>query len=478
MEGLDKHYENISNKYANGGTTQEVFHFNTPTGEKSSLSYLQQVLVRTKAFKNWFGDWEMAARLFLQDGKDNFEKHYKDVSKVLDYNTLEPRVVYHGTRVENEFFVFDATREAGQGRPYGYFAHNIEYSQNFTTSSQRGHSAAKPFLYQCFVNIRNPFMAIGQQYEGKSRNAEDWLIIIIATIMWDKYGMIQSTPQTQGLVLAVKSQIGKYLENTWNGGSQPFWVSMARDINKEFKFFLLSYNYDGIFYGEQFSDPYDIDDPAQYTRAVCIFDSNQVKLADGRNIDFDPMNVDIRFKEGGKLMEQEEESPNDKNMNKREHLRSILVGEKYAEGGKVVGKQLSDTNDGKKGGYFKGRSHAEGGIKAYNVDTGQHIEVEGEEVIITKGAVSDTQKREFEGEMLTNREILSRINQSGGGVSFEDGGEIKGHECGCSGKKYKYGGELMEDFNIMRKMNEPFNLAQNNLKQARSFVDDLISKMR
>ena len=177
-------------------------------------------------------------------------------------------------------------------------------------------------------------------------------------------------------------------------------------------------------------------------------------------------------------MEQEQESPNDKNMNKREHLRSILVGEKFAEGGKVVGKQLSDNNDGKKGGYFKGRSHAEGGIKAYNVDTGQHIEVEGEEVIITKGAVSDSQKREFEGEMLTNREILSRINQSGGGVAFEDGGEIKGHECGCSGKKYKYGGELMEDFNIMRKMNEPFNLAQKNLKQARSFVDDLVSKMR
>ena len=228
MEGLDKHYEDISKKYANGGTIQEVFHLTTPTGEKSSLSYLQQVLVRTKAFKNWFGDWEMAARLFLQDGKDNFEKHYKDVSKVLDYNTLEPRVVYHGTRVENEFFVFDATREAGQGRPYGYFAHNIEYSQNFTTSSQRGHSGAKPYLYQCFVNIRNPFMAIGQQYEGKSRSAEDWLYIITASIMWDKYGKIEKNSQTEGLALAVISQISKYLENTWRGSKEPFWVAMAR----------------------------------------------------------------------------------------------------------------------------------------------------------------------------------------------------------------------------------------------------------
>jgi hypothetical protein len=80
--------------------------------------------------------------------------------------------------------------------------------------------------------------------------------------------------------------------------------------------------------------------------------------------------------------------------------------------------------------------------------------------------------------MMTNREILSRINQSGGGVSFAEGGELNGDSCGCSGKKFKYGGELMEDFNILRKMNEPFSTIQKNLKQSRSFVDDLVSKMK
>jgi hypothetical protein len=155
----------------------------------------------------------------------------------------------------------------------------------------------------------------------------------------------------------------------------------------------------------------------------------------------------------------------------------LITGEKYEVGGTVVTKHGSG-NDGKKGGYFKGRSHADGGIKAINKDTGQLIEVEGEEVIITKDAVNDTEKREFEGEMLTNREILSRINQSGGGVAFEDGGELHGSSCGCSGKKYKFGGEMLEDFNIIRLMSKPQKTISTSFSNAREFADLLVKKMQ
>jgi hypothetical protein len=167
-------------------------------------------------------------------------------------------------------------------------------------------------------------------------------------------------------------------------------------------------------------------------------------------------------------------------MNKKMKLGALLFGDTYAEGGEVIDADGNKTNDGKKGGYFKGRSHSEGGIKAVNVDTGQLIEVEGNEVIITKGAVADDTLREFEGEMLTNKQILSKINQSGGGVSFEEGGELKegGHTCGCSGKKYNYGGQLMEDYNILRSLNDPYDASKVAVNKARSLVDDLISKMK
>ncbi len=121
-------------------------------------------------------------------------------------------------------------------------------------------------------------------------------------------------------------------------------------------------------------------------------------------------------------------------------------------GGVLVGKRQGQTiihDKGSEGGYFVGRLHKEGGIKGINKSTGQPIEVQGGEVIITAPAVADQTKREFEGEMLTNREILSKINEKGGGVSLENGGEIL-----INGTAYNYGGMTMTDYEIMQKMNE------------------------
>jgi hypothetical protein len=103
---------------------------------------------------------------------------------------------------------------------------------------------------------------------------------------------------------------------------------------------------------------------------------------------------------------------------------------------------------GNAGGMLVGKRHSEGGIKAVNKSTGQPLEMEGGETVITRNAVSDNTKREFEGEMLTNRQILSKINVSGGGVSFAEGGDVP-YKCACSGKKYKYGGDLIPDYHIV-----------------------------
>lgn len=65
-------------------------YMKAPNGERSNLSERQWLQVRTKAFKDWFGDWE---------------KDPKHSSKVVDENG-EPLVVYHGTRFAG-FTVFD-----------------------------------------------------------------------------------------------------------------------------------------------------------------------------------------------------------------------------------------------------------------------------------------------------------------------------------------------------------------------------------
>jgi hypothetical protein len=464
---IDKHFQELQteNYYARGGNL-EAYEFKTPTGYESKLSYIQQVLVRTKAFKNWFGDWELAARTYLLDGEKNFNKHYANVSKVINRITLEPMVGFHGTSAEEEFYSFATNKETGAGRPYGYFAENREYSMNFVGRSN--------LLYAAFLNIRNPFIARGEWFTQKKMDWMDASVAIAKRMATDKYELFSDeyVQEIANLIKVHEGQIWDYLKKTYENESYNFWLLMARDFKSEFKNFLISHGYDGIFADEQFKDPYDVKDPRQFTNTFIVFDAAQVKLADGRNLKFDPMSADIRYEKGAQLDMPYEQEASPEILSKGGKMRELLLAHKYKSGGALHNAE-GVKDDAKEGGLFVGQSHANGGIKAYNVSTQQPIEVEGGEVIITKKAVDDGEKREFEGEMLTNKEILSRINESGGGVSFADGGEI--HGCGCSGKKYNYGGETLEDYMIIKRMNDAYDMT---IGKSVSYVNSLVNKLK
>jgi hypothetical protein len=79
--GIEK--QKIIDKAKQDGTFMKA-----PNGKKSNLNEEQWVSVRTKEFKNWFGDWE---------------NNPKDASKVVDKNG-EPRVIYHGTNANFDKF--------------------------------------------------------------------------------------------------------------------------------------------------------------------------------------------------------------------------------------------------------------------------------------------------------------------------------------------------------------------------------------
>lgn len=127
---------------------------------------------------------------------------------------------------------------------------------------------------------------------------------------------------------------------------------------------------------------------------------------------------------------------------------------KYKNGGEIDADNPKIKNEiihksGKVGGLLVGKRHSEGGIKAINKSSGTPLEMEGGEVVITRNAVSDDTKREFEGEMLTNREILSRINESGGGVSFAKGGQTnEDYDCACDKTMEKGGITKYDDGNF------------------------------
>jgi hypothetical protein len=138
-------------------------------------------------------------------------------------------------------------------------------------------------------------------------------------------------------------------------------------------------------------------------------------------------------------------------------MKNTTLTEKKAEetpnGGVLVGKRKGQTiihDKGTMSGYLVGKTHAEGGIKAVNKSTGQALEMQGGEVVITAPAVADQTKNEFNGKMLTNREILSQINVNGGGVAFaKDGMEIP-KSLKRTGATYSYGGKTMTDHEIYK----------------------------
>lgn len=117
-------------------------------------------------------------------------------------------------------------------------------------------------------------------------------------------------------------------------------------------------------------------------------------------------------------------------------------------------------NQGEAGGYLVGRRHSKGGIKAVNKSTGQPLEMEGGEVVITRDAVSDPKKRSFNGKMMTNRQILSEINQSGGGVAFADGGEVPDTMHFNSDAEYEYGGKTMCGCDLATEMSKSQNFEE------------------
>ena len=152
---------------------------------------------------------------------------------------------------------------------------------------------------------------------------------------------------------------------------------------------------------------------------------------------------------------------------------------KYEKGGKINNMDNKKALNGSTGGMLVGNRHSEGGIKAINKSSNTPLEMEGGEVVITRNAVSDGSKREFEGKMMTNKEILSKINESGGGVSFAEGGKV--HECACSGKHYKYGGRTMSDHDIVKEMREmyPNDFAKGvkeELSEHRKTLEELVNK--
>ena len=101
-----------------------------PNGKPSNLDELQWAQVRTKAFKEWFGDWE---------------NDPENASKVVDENG-EPKVMYHKTNLD----------VVNKGVPFYTFYEDSHFGTKGQANDRVRSNDTGVKIYEVFLNIRNP----------------------------------------------------------------------------------------------------------------------------------------------------------------------------------------------------------------------------------------------------------------------------------------------------------------------------------
>lgn len=170
-------------------------YLQAPNGEDTKLTPHQWLVVRTRAFKEWFGDWENDA--------DN-------ASKIVDENG-EPMVVYHGTIKK-----FNAFETSSHGMHFG----TIKSAQERLADKRiELRSSAKGNILSVFLNIRNPEETLDQDaswgYEvkyAKLRGADG----LTYTNRWEDNGSTSYVAFSPNQIKSATNNVGTFDKNSDN----------------------------------------------------------------------------------------------------------------------------------------------------------------------------------------------------------------------------------------------------------------------
>ena len=216
-----------------------------PNGKPSKLTAEQYRLVRTSAFKNWFGDWENSP---------------ETASKVVDENG-EPLVVWHGSPYKN-FTVFDDTTRG--------IWFSVKKDIAITYRDTR------------LDDWKNEYK--GKELKELIEGRGIFFTFLKSKKIYDlsKYDVTDIITQEEFKKLFPKSNYnGSYFNK-----NLPHWEFFEFDY-ENIKKWILNSGYDCIKIKELGVITY------------CVFKPEQIKLADGTNTTFDGNNSDIRYADGG-----------------------------------------------------------------------------------------------------------------------------------------------------------------------------------
>ena len=236
-----------------------------PNGKPSNLTAEQYKLVRTPAFKKWFGNWE--SKLFL--------KNHKKTSEIYPYNTLsldengEPRVWHRASyeeynKIESKYIYLGSKKSYVKqyGKPKDFFlkANKTIFIDN--EEIERDKLGIKfDFLTEYICQENEGLLAKGVNYQKLKKifkNQEDVLSV------WEYFTVVGN-----------------------------------EDVLELFNAWFKEYGFDSLMYWETGKK----NNFGKYpVGLICLyFGDEYLKLADGTNTNFDGSNPDIRFKDGGEV---------------------------------------------------------------------------------------------------------------------------------------------------------------------------------
>jgi len=214
-----------------------------PNGQPTKLTERQWLQVRTPSFRKWFGDWEKAP---------------ENASKIVDKNG-EPKVVYHGTSADEEFWTFKKDGSSSQG----------SYLRGEDVFFFAGEDVAELYskhlpLMPVFLNIRNP-KTVDVQSE-------------IDDILWEYDGSMEEAIEAGHPLERWEGKGEESFEA--NDSATAYFDDHARELFEDAK----KYANDGI-----------IVEGADGSYTSVAFSPTQIKSATDNVGTFDAGNPDIRF---------------------------------------------------------------------------------------------------------------------------------------------------------------------------------------
>lgn len=271
-----------------------------PNGKPSNLTPEQYKLVRTPAFKEWFGDWENDSA---------------NASKVVDENG-EPFVCRHYSQNPIRFNEFTKQKPNDTRNFISFAKEGYYFSSTDKKSIEKIYNRSKKgLLYEVFLNVKN-ILDLGKYnaYDFTTKKAVNWKEFTFE--MLQKY--------------VIKGRIGSFDDYTeYNENVNAFWID---EIDEKAKNQILKLGYNGV-WGDRDKYADSITDEFYGTDQIVVFNSNQIKLADGTNTTFDANNPDIRFNEGGNV--------NDK----KQQINKDMEYKNYAKGGKILGNVILNNEN-------------------------------------------------------------------------------------------------------------------------------------